>query len=160
MHKYVSLWMKLRRLLNPFHRSDLGKNFSQQSGFIQQLERPSGMAFGQHASQFIADPLTGDLMNLRCELPKCLKGRWVNLIFEARRESHCPQHPQLIFAEPQLGIADGADEASVQIVFAADEIQNFVRERIKQQPVDGEIAALDILLRIAAEANLIRMAPI
>ena len=118
------------------------------------------MAFGQHASQFVADPLTGDLMNLRGKFPNCLKRHWVNLIFETRRESHCPQHPQLVFAEPQLGIADSADNAGVQIVFAADEIQNFVGERIKQQPIDGEIATLHILLRIAAEANLIWMAPI
>ena len=44
-----------------------------------------------------------------------------------------------------------------EIVLPAHVVENFVFDRIKQHAVDGEIATLHILARIAAKADLIRM---
>src|SRR5579864_8673399 len=41
-----------------------------------------------------------------------------------------------------------------------DEVQDFARNWIHQQPVDGEVATLDIFARILAEAYGIRMAAV
>jgi len=39
MNPHVAFGMKLRRLLDAFHRSDFGKDLLEQPGFIQQFER-------------------------------------------------------------------------------------------------------------------------
>ena len=45
-------------------------------------------------------------------------------VAEARREAHRAHHAQLVFAKTQLGLADGAHEASPQILAPANEIEH------------------------------------
>ena len=50
-----------------------------------------------------------------------------------------------------------ADDSGLQVLAAANKIENLVRDRIEHHPIDGEIAALHIFARILAEAHLVRM---
>src|SRR5579872_13471 len=43
----VSLWMKLGRLLDALHASNVWEHDSEQTGFVEQLESPPRGAFGQ-----------------------------------------------------------------------------------------------------------------
>ena len=66
----------------------------------------------------------------------------IDLVIEARRETHGAEHAQLVFGKTAFGIADGADDSGFQIVSSADEIQDLVGCGIEHHAVDGEIAAL------------------
>src|SRR5207247_2414427 len=56
-------------------------------------------------------------------------------------------HPEPIFRGPLRGIANCAHELCVDVGAAADEIDHVFRDRIVKHSVDGEIAALRVLLR-------------
>ena len=89
-----------------------------------------------------------------------LKGFGFDREIEARGEADGAEHAEFVFGEAQRGIADGADDFGVEIAASADEVEDLVGERIEQQAVDGEVAALDIFLWSFAEADLVRMAAI
>ena len=61
----------------------------------------------------------------------------------------------MVLGKAFLRRADGADDFRAQILFAADPIVNFFRERIVKKPVDGEIAAQRVGLG-AGENDLLR----
>ena len=63
MHKHIAFRMELRRLLNAFHRRNLGQDFFEQTGLIEQEKSAPGMAFGEHLGEFIANALARDHMN-------------------------------------------------------------------------------------------------
>src|SRR5882762_8554109 len=99
-------------------------------------------------------------MDLRRQALHCGKGCRIDPVSEPRRKSNCSQHSQLVFAEPVLWFADGADDPSFQIVPPADKIQYFISDRIEQQPVDREIPPPHIFPRIATETHSVWMTPI
>src|SRR5207248_383579 len=68
VNKNIALGMKLRRLLDSFHRLDLGKNFVQKPSFIKQKESLPCMAFDEHFCKLVANPLARNLVNLGCKL--------------------------------------------------------------------------------------------
>src|SRR5215471_17462194 len=61
---------------------------------------------------------------------------------------------QFVFGKTQFGIADGTDDLSLQVAPSTHKVKNFIRKWIEQQTVDGEVAALNVLARIAAEPHL------
>ena len=73
MNEDIALGMKLRRLLHAFHARDLRQHLAQQAGFVQQLEGPPRMAFGQHLGELIADALARYLVDLRGETRESLR---------------------------------------------------------------------------------------
>src|SRR5580658_10464925 len=149
--------MKLRRLLNSFHGFDLGQHLAQQSAFVEQKKGLACMALDQHPGELIANALLRYLINLRGRLLNRLKSSRLDGVSETRGEADSTQHPELVFGEPSVRIADGSDDSGFEILASANEIQNLVRDRIEQQAVDGEIAAFDIFSRILAETNLVGM---
>src|SRR5260370_7551930 len=66
---------------------------------------------------------------------------------EARGEPHGAHHAELIFLETAIGFADGANDLRVEVSLSADEVEHFAAVVAHQQTVDGEVAALHILLR-------------
>src|SRR5580704_2132160 len=149
--------MKLWRLFDSFHGLDLGQNFMQQSGFVEQQKSLPGAAFRQHLAEFIANPLLRHVTNLRCQRLNRLKSFGLDGVAKTRRKADGTQHPKLVLGKAPLGIANGSNDPVLQILLPPDEIQDLVRVRIEQQAIDGEIAALNIFLRIFAEANLVGM---
>ena len=63
-------------------------------------------------------------------------------------------------AKRNSGSSDGANDSGFEVLAAADKIQHFILDGIEQQPVDGEVAALDIFLSALAEAYLVGMAAV
>ena len=72
---------------------------------------------------------------------------------EAGGEADGAEHAQVVLAEPRVGVADGADHAALQILASFDEVQNLATVRVHHEAVDGEIAALNVLARIALEMD-------
>ena len=111
-------------------------------------------------------------------------GAGVELEAEAGGEADAADHAEVVFFEAGVGLADGAHDAGVEVGQAADKInhsgvprprhvfvvvtrvgslihhpsKHFVR--VKQQPVDGEVAALDVLLGAGGVADRIGMTAI
>ena len=63
-------------------------------------------------------------------------------------------------AKRSSGRPDGANDSGFKVFAAANEIQDFILDGIKQQTIDGEVAALDIFLSALAETDLVGMAAI
>ena len=114
------------------------------------------MTLGQHLGEFVAHPLAADLMNLRGFLNGCKSYR-LNSVAKARGKTHRSQHAKLVFGKATLGLPDGSDYPCFQIFASADEVEDFVLDRVEEQTIHSEVAALDIFTRILAVADLIRM---
>ena len=60
----IALGVKLRGLLDAVHLRDLRQHLLQQPSRIKELKGAAGVAFGEHAGKFVADPLAADLIDL------------------------------------------------------------------------------------------------
>src|ERR1700723_1604789 len=160
MHEHVALRMELRRLLDSLHRRNLRQHFLQQSALVKQKKSLTRMSLDQHLAELIAHALAGNLMNLGCEFSNRLECFGRNCVAETRSEAHRTQHPQFILSETPLRITDSSNDSRIEVFASANVIQNLVRDWIKQQSIDREIAAFDIFTRIFAEKNFIGMAPV
>ena len=58
------------------------------------------------------------------------------------------EHPQLVFGDAGQRIANGADDAALQIRLAADVVDHLLGERVEEQAVDREVAALGVVLGV------------
>src|SRR5215471_6092969 len=149
--------MKLRWLLNALHAFDFGQDLLQQTSVVEKLECSPRAPLGKHLQDLVADALTADLMNLWREFADRSKRAGVNLIAKASSKADSPQHAQFVFRKSLAGIADSTDDFALQVFAPAHIVEHFLCERIKQQTIDGEVAALYIHSCLAAEFNLIRM---
>jgi hypothetical protein len=144
----VALGMELRRLLDAAHGLNLGQHHGQQAQVAQQAEGAGGLGgFQQHAVELLLDALGADAGQLRRGDADGGGGARLNGVAEHGREAHGAQQAQVVFGEAGGRISDGAQDARGQIGLAAHMVHHLVGDRIIEQPVDGEIAALRILLR-------------
>src|SRR3954468_12222011 len=116
MYPDVAFRMELRWLLYAFHLFDLGQHLVQQARAVQQFERTSRIALGQHLRELITHAFLAHLVDLPRQLANALECLWLDLVTEARRESNSSQHPQLVFAEAPLRTPDRADDSLLQIL--------------------------------------------
>src|SRR5579862_4263692 len=152
--------MELRRLFDAFHARDFQQDFGEQPGFVEKLEAAASGAFGKNFGQLIADALGGNLKNVGREFGDRHERAALDRIAEPRGESHGANHAQLVFAEAIFGISDGANDSGAQILLAADEIEDFIREGVEHQAVDGEVAALYVFFGRASVLDAIGMAAV
>src|SRR5580693_2599383 len=152
--------MKLRRLFDAFHARDFRQDFGEQFGFVEKLEAAAGGAFGEDFGQFVADAFGGNLENIGGEFRDRDESAALDCIAETRGKSHGANHAQLVFAEAIFGISDGANDSGAQIFLATYEIEDFIRERVKHQAVDGEVAAFYIFFWRAGVFDAIGMAAV
>ena len=75
-----------------------------------------------------------------------LPGAGLDLEAEAGGQTHRPQGAQPVLGEALGGIADGADDAGLQVLHPPDEIDHPLAAGIVEQAVDGEVAAAGVLL--------------
>ncbi len=66
---------------------------------------------------------------------------------DARGESNGTQQAQAVLGEARLRIADGADDACLEIRHAADVVDDFAGFRHFKQSVDGEVPPPRVFLR-------------
>ncbi len=126
------------------------------------------MAFGEHAGELVADAFAADLGDSRGELADGALGFRLDGVVEARGKADGAEHPQLVFLEAAVGLADGADNAGAEIVLAADVVENgrgevaglAVQHGIEHHAVDGEVAAQDVFLHARGKTDFGGMAAI
>src|SRR5688500_3188897 len=101
----------------------------------------------EHLVQLFADPFRTDARDRAGMLADGLGGRWFDLKIETTGETHRPKQSQVIFFEAMTGFANRADEAGFKIDLPAHVIDDAILNRIVEQAVDREIAALGIFFR-------------
>src|SRR5688572_6632441 len=78
---------------------------------------------------------------------------------EGRGEADGAEHPQLVLGKPLVRIANGPQDVVLQIFLAADIVVVLVGNGIEENAVDGEVAALGILLG-TGEGDRVRSAAV
>ena len=74
-------------------------------------------------------------------------------------ESHGSQHTKFVFTEPVNRISNRAHNTSRQIFSTADVVNDFIPDRIEEQPVDRKVTAACIFLG-ATELHRVRSASV
>ena len=156
----IALGMKLRRLLHSLHGLDLRQDFVEQTRFVQQQKCAARMPFSQHSREFVADPLTGNRVNLSRLLLDRFESCRLDLVVKAGREADRSQHAELVFGKAMFGFTNGSDDSGFQILLPTDVVKDLVGQGIEQQAVDSEITAKHIFPRIFAKAHFVGMAAI
>ncbi len=128
----------------------------EQSQLFHQDERMRSLGLAERFVGFIDQARHAGLVEIGAMTSDC--GARGGLDFEAELggESHRAHHAHRILAHPQLGIADSADQARLEIVNSAGKIDHLKSLRAVEQRVDGEVAAKRVFLGRAesvVEAN-------
>jgi hypothetical protein len=66
----------------------------------------------------------------------------------------------VVLGEAGGGVADGTDEAALEVVAAGSEVEHAVGQRIVEESVNGEIPARDVLPRVGFKTYGLRMAAV
>src|SRR5579864_588446 len=156
----VAFRVILRRLRDALHLFDFRQHLLQKIGLVQQLKGAARTAFSKHFQDLVAHALMANLMDLRGEFTDGGEGLRFNRVAEAGGKAHGAEHAQLVFRESLMGLADGADDALLQVFASAHVVKDFARIGIKQQAVDGEVAALHVHTRVFGELDFVRMAAV
>ena len=137
------------------------------------------MALGEHFCELVAHTLAADGVNARGERANGALGFRLQIEAEPCREPNRTQHAQMVLCKAQFRTPDGAHHARIEISEAADAIDHCEAEkfritntlvqkaaptqwaqRVEQQPVNREIAALHVLLGAHGVTHRIGMAAI
>ena len=74
-----------------------------------------------------------------------INDRWIDRELEPRGKHDRAEHPHRVFAEAHVRIADAPDDACVQVVDAADVVDDREGRDVVEQRVDREVAAERVL---------------
>ncbi len=152
--------MKFGRLFDALHPRDLGQHGREQAGGVEQFEAAARRAFREQAGEFVANALGGNLVDFRRQAANGGEGGELNGEAESCRETDGAKHAEFVFLEAEFRVADGADEARIEIGAAADQIDHLAGARIHQQSVDREIAAANVVGRRMRIDHAIGMAAV
>ena len=141
----VALRVELRGLLAALEREHLRDDLRQQAALVEQVQAAHPVGAEEDADQLLADALGADGVDFRGLPLQRLPGGGVDFELEDGGETDCAQHPQAILAETARCVADGAQEAEVEVRATADEVDYLLCEWVVEHAVDGEVAALGIL---------------
>ena len=119
----VTFGVELRRLLDTFHPGDFRKDLDEEVGVVEEFEGAARMAFGEHLGQLFADALAADGVDAGGELAHGGESGGFDLESEAGGEADGAKQAKLVFFEALFGSADGANDAGIEIVEAADVVE-------------------------------------
>lgn len=118
------------------------------------------MAFRQHFGQLFADAFAADCMDARSEFADRSECDGLDVEAEAGGESDGAKETKLVFFEALFGSANGSYDASIEVIKAADVVEDGraelsaigeqslerdgVERGIEEEAVDCEVAALDV----------------
>ena len=118
----------------------------EQRQLVHQLERARSGGDAQCAVNLLDHPRhRGVEQVLAMALDGGARGG-LDLEIELGREAHRAQHPDRVFAHPDLGIADRADEPRLEVGDAAGVIDDVKGARIIEERVDREVAPKRVFL--------------
>ena len=115
-------------------------------GLDHQLERAPGRAASEQLVELLDQPRAAAAGDVRGAGQQRLPGVGLDREVEPGGELDRPDHPDRVLAEPDLGVADRADDAAVEVGHAVDEVDDPTGVEIVEQPVDGEVAPARVLL--------------
>jgi len=144
----VAFGMELGRLGDALHGGDFRQQIAQQARGVQHFEAAPRSAFGEDADQFVAHALGGNAQDGGMLAPERRERGRLDFEPQARGEANGAQQAQMVLAEARIGVANGADDAAVQILASADVIHHGAVQRVHQEAVDGEVAAQNVLAGI------------
>jgi len=127
----------------------------EQAGGVQIAERGRPARVRQHHLKLHLNPLGADPRNAGGAAAHGSPGGRFDLESEAGGESDRAEHPQVVFGEAPGGPTDGADEAGVQVVLAADKVDQTASEGVVEHAVDREVASEGVLA-CGRKANAVR----
>ena len=124
------------------------ENSREKVEFMELQEHGAQLSESVAFGKFLADPLDRNSgKEFLCMGPDRLLGVRVDLETETAGEAHAADHAEAVFFDPLVGVADSADDFFLQILPAADEIEDFLFEGIVEHAVDRKIAPLRVLRR-------------
>ena len=140
-------------------RHDLRQHGRGQAQFDQQADPLHPAGLGQHAAHFHGDPLGADDRDLAGHLAD--RGGRLRIDRKAERggKADRAEHPQLVFAKPQSRRTDRPDQAVLQVLLPADEVDHLAVDGVEEHAVDGEIAAGGVFAG-GTEGDVIGMAAV
>ena len=100
-----------------------------------------GLGLSERFVSFIDEARHAGLVEVGAMASDGGAGGGLDLEAELGGEAHRAHHAYRILAHPQLGIADGANQARLEVVNAAGKIDHLKSLRAVEQGVDGEVAA-------------------
>ena len=115
-----------------------------------------GLGLAERLVSFVDQARHGGLGEIGSMTLDCGAGGGLDFEAELGGEAHRAHHADRILAHPQLGIADSADQSSLEIADSAGKIDHVEILRIVEQRVDGKVAAKRVFLGRAesvVEAN-------
>ena len=134
-------------------RGDGGEEVAHELELVQETERRGG-ADGEEAQDFLEQAGRGGVVDFGVVAEDGLLAVAVQLEAELRGEAHGAHHPHGVFAEADVRVADGAQDAALEVLQPADVVDHVERLDVVKEPVDGEVAALGVLLGGAEEVVL------
>jgi len=113
----------------------------------------------EHPSHLRPDPFAAGHGYLSGELADRRRGRPIDLETEHRGEADRAEHPQLVLADPQVGVTDRPHDTARQVGPAPDEIDNDIGDRVVEQTVDRVVPATGIPFGVAV-THMVRTPPV
>jgi hypothetical protein len=162
----IPLGVENRRLADALEGRHLREGLGDQAALGEEFHAAARPAAHQDPTDFIPDPLGADPPDGGYLTPDGREGCLFDHEVERSRKADRPEHPQVIFSEALLRIADRPDEMPLDVAAALHMIDDPARLRIHEEAVHGEVAPADILLGCrksdpggAASVIIIRFGP-
>ena len=145
VREHVAFGVMVRRLLHAAHLGHLGQHSAQEPGRLEHLEAAPRTPFEQDLHDLVADALPGDRVDSRRESHDRGERLRFDLPVESGGEAHRAEQSKPVLVEARDGVADRADDATLEVRPAAHMVDRLVGSvRIEEHAVDGEVAALGI----------------
>ena len=142
----IALGMEFRRLIAADGVQQLRQEVFDQPGVHEVLHSLAAARAGEDAREFVADALGRDPVQQRRAIAQRGVGGRIDAETKPGGEAHTAQQAQPVLVEARGGLADGADDAGLEIRESADVVDDFAVRRVFEQAVDGEIAASSVFL--------------
>ena len=123
-----------------------GQDRRKQAAGTQLFDRDRAGGMFEHLAEFLGNSLGAHHGDLPGHLVDGGGGGRFDGKAEAGRHPHRPHEPEFVLAKALARVADGPEDFRPQVVLTADKIQHPAGDRVEEHAVDGEIAALRVLL--------------
>jgi hypothetical protein len=109
---------------------------------------------GENAAEFFADAFAADADERGGVSPEGVERAGFNVEVETSGETNGAEGAEVVFFEPLVGIADGADDALVDVGQAVDVVDDVIARAVggeggvEEEGVDGEVSSLGVVLGV------------
>ncbi len=117
----VSFGLRRLALEQPFHRQERRQDGGDEACLEGQVHGLDAAGMHEHAPQLLGDPLGGNALDLTGHGPQGRPGRRLDPEPKPRRQTDRAQAAQLVFAQTRRRVADGSQNAVLQVGLAADD---------------------------------------